>query len=341
MKNAPPVVRKWVWNRMNQIDTLNRIIYNRILQYNYDLENWSQQQMGKLLPIIKASHGDIISYLHTIDHSAWSVEDSVSLLDNFYLSVVNKSLLKEYIIQLISTANENALLMYNDILSFGGQIKLKETVSTDIQTTNFGDRSLQEWVDSIYDYNIRDQVKKEIFLNILDGNSFTNLLNRIEEGLLQAESHAIMIADTYIQVANTKVQDSLYKNNFNLIEGVQWSSALEISKNSTICIRCAALDGNFYKSDDIKPETVVHLNCNCFTVPILKHWKEFKININDYVKYSKNQPNNYEQYFNVQSDSYKKKIVGPKRFKLLKNGKIKFKDLVDRSTGRLLTLKEL
>ena len=60
-------------------------------------------------------------------------------------------------------------------------------------------------------------------------------------------------------------------------------------------------------------------------------------NIRDWGKHK----GNYSTWFDSRGEQFQRNVVGPKRYELIKAGKVKFKDLVDPQTGRLIPWKEL
>lgn len=347
---------------MTNDDLLSLIIYNRVLQYAIDLEDWSNGVLKQLLSSIKKSHSDILNYLDSvgIGLSNWSESQSLALLDNFNeLVVAPKSILNNYITEISTAVSENALMMHSDILSFGGRVKSfnKVTMSTSefksfIQNAIVGGKVLQEWVDSVYDYNINTEIGNDILTGIISGESYSDLVNGIEEGFKVAEKDAVAIGRTYIQGANIGIQEKIYEANQDIVNGVMWVSALENGgkkgkkSGGIVCVTCAWLHGQTWKLDEERPPCPLHHNCKCHLVAIMVPWKNLDIdNIDElettYSSLAKETGGSYKDFLFQQPEKIQKSVLGPARFNLLKEGKIKWEDLVSKSTGQLALLHEL
>jgi hypothetical protein len=359
-------------------EILELIIFNRNLQYLYDLESWSVGTLKQLLAVLQKAQREILDYLDAVGAGLtdWSEARSIALLDNFNdLTVAARTMLGESIVEIASIVGTNALSVHSDILSFGGRIENFNNVAMSpnqlksfIQETPLGGRVLQDWVDRVYEYSVQEQIKKELLSGVIQGESYSSLVERIGEGFGIAESDAIMVARTYVQGANVAAQEMVYEGNRDIVKGVQWVATLETSYKKTgrgTCLACAGLDGTRWGWGEKRPQCPLHPLCRCCLVPWTKTWKELGIKDMEEVEEAYRpytiRPNinigsgrkgktilqagriqgNYEDFFYQQSDRFQKNVVGPTRFELIQSGRIRFNELVDKSTGRLLTLKEL
>ena len=357
-------------------ELLQVILQARSVEYAYRLEIWADQPLKFLLTSLRQAQNEILTYLDNVGAglTEWNEARSLALLDQFQdLTLGVRSALGAGISEIVSLVGVNALLMHSDILSFGNRIELFNNVSMTaaqlksfIIDTKLGGKVMQEWVDSVYSFNIQEQIRQELFTGALKGESYPELVDRIRQGFGIAEKDAIDLARGYIQSANVGAQEIVVNENKDIIEGLKWVATLETSFKKSgrgTCLRCASLDGNIYRLDEEKPPMILHFRCRCCWVPVTIPWRKLGIDIDEIEEVYRpwaHRPEinvgtgrkgkiidhgflqgNYSDFYYSQSDRFQKNVVGPRRFELLSSGKIKFEDLVDKTTGRLRILKEL
>lgn len=127
------------------------------------------------------------------------------------------------------------------------------------------------------------------------------------------------------------------------------------------CLICASLDGNEYKIGE-GPAIPKHPRCRCCKIPVTVSYRELGIDIDELEEVARpwterpdipigeggrnitdwgTHKGEYSKWFESRGEKFQKNVVGPRRYELIKSGKVTFKDLVDPQTGRLKTLKEL
>ncbi|MBF0102219.1 MAG: hypothetical protein HQK77_15065 [Desulfobacterales bacterium] len=111
------------------------------------------------------------------------------------------------------------------------------------------------------------------------------------------------------------------------------------------------------------PECPIHPQCRCCLIAVMKPLSEYGLsidtlqeNIRPYtlredrpIMYGNNRKvldygeykGNYSEFYKDQSDQFQINVIGKKRKALIDSGKITFDQLVDKRTGRLLTIEEL
>lgn len=151
---------------------------------------------------------------------------------------------------------------------------------------------------------------------------------------------------------------AVYRANEDIIRGYCWCSILDTG----VCARCAALDGTAYRKDEKMPPIPLHPRCRCLLLPVMdakeldmkpgeldraaRPWlrRELK-NIDEggtrKILASGTSQEDFGEWWKTLPEKEQQYSVGPVRTKLLREGKISFSDLVDKSTGRLRTLEEL
>jgi hypothetical protein len=357
-------------------ELLQVILQARSVEYAYNLSVWADEPLKILLTSLRQAQNEILTYLDSVGAglTEWSEARSLALLDNFQdLTLGVRSALGQSITEIVSLVGANALLMHADILSFGNRVELFNNVSMTaaqlksfIIDTKLGGKVMQEWVDSVYSFNIQEQIRQELFTGALKGESYPELVDRIRQGFGIAEKDAINLARTYVQSANNNARDVVYEENKDIIEGVKWVATLETSFKKSgrgTCIRCASLDYQTWKMDEEHPPCPLHPNCRCILVAITIPWRKLGIDIDEissaYRPYTIRPEINigtgrkgkildhgfhqgsYETFLATQSDRFQKNVLGPRRFELYDAKLVSFKDMVNQKTGRLIPIKNL
>jgi len=168
-----------------------------------------------------------------------------------------------------------------------------------------------------------------------------------------------------VQSANVAAQTAVYEANRGVVKGYEWCAALEPGYQSGrgTCLRCAALDGQKWDMDEERPDCPLHPRCRCELLPVTKSWRELGLDIDEIEEVARPwtmRPDenidaggrraitehgfhngDYGSWYAKQDSEFQADLAGKKRAELLASGDVKFHDLVDRKTGRLLRLDEL
>lgn len=184
-------------------------------------------------------------------------------------------------------------------------------------------------------------------------------LNEVEaRGRDTSRRYAITLSRSYVQQASVNAQLASYWQNRDVIKGLRWTAILD----NRVCIKCAGLDGNEYLWEDEKPGLIAHPRCRCLWLPVVKSYRELGLDIDDLKEAERNwvlredgnvdtggkkiidagtTGENFGGWWKTLDEKQQVKSVGPVRTRLIREGKLKFEDLVDRKTGRVRTLEEL
>jgi SPP1 gp7 family putative phage head morphogenesis protein len=160
--------------------------------------------------------------------------------------------------------------------SFYGLYKdAKKIAQTEVQKSNFAkqitDDKFLEIVDmenynavGDWTYNWEKSTRVKLVQAIKDGESLSAVLNSIEEELKKMSEAQI---ERYARTKHTEVMNRGRRDYFDstgVITGYQFSAIMD-SVTSEIC---AALDGKFFKNDELAPTPPLHFNCRSALVPI-------------------------------------------------------------------------
>jgi SPP1 gp7 family putative phage head morphogenesis protein len=160
--------------------------------------------------------------------------------------------------------------------SFYGLYKdAKKIAQTEVQKSNFAkqitDDKFLEIVDNEnynavgdWTYSWEKATRVKLVQAIKDGESLSAVLNSIEEELKKMSEVQI---ERYARTKHTEVMNRGRRDYFDstgVVTGYQFSAIMD-SVTSEIC---AALDGKFFKNDEMAPTPPLHFNCRSALVPI-------------------------------------------------------------------------
>ncbi|MBN2312359.1 MAG: minor capsid protein [Sedimentisphaerales bacterium] len=220
-------------------------------------------------------------------------------------------------------------------------------------------------------------VNRQIQMGVIEGQGIDAIVRRIKgtkalkysDGILNKSRHELQaIVRTSIAHVAEATSQELYAANQDVIKGVEIIGTLD----SRTCIECMNQDGKVYQVDE-GPRPAFHFNCRCKTVPVLKSWKELGIKglgelppgtrsssaittaekkrIRKLPKEEREAIKRklegqipatlkYPEWIKRQKADVQNEALGVNRAKLLRSGKVTFKQFFDRK-GSLLTLDEL
>lgn len=296
------------------------------------------------------------------------------------LTVGIKAQLGEDVTEIAGVSLEKSVESHNSIMSVGGRATNVSMVSlAPEQIAAFveqpvGGMALNEWVDRTFDYPL-EQLKQDVGAGLFRGESYEKLEGRIIRTLGDAAVNTETLVRSWVQGANVEAQKRVADANADLIKGWRWDATLEngnFRNGHGTCLRCASLDADdtVYPKDG-GPQIPLHANCRCVRRWVTVSYKEMGLDIDElddavrpYTVRGKVDPitgeikrgktgvggqplleagridGGMDAFFDKLPDNAIKNMLGPGRYELWKNGKIKLSDLATKD-GRLLTINEL
>lgn len=207
--------------------------------------------------------------------------------------------------------------------------------------------------DSIADLEVGKYkaLREGIQLGIIQGETTAQIVQRIRgtkalnyrDGILDRSRTAVtrMVRTATNHVANA-ARETLYEENDDLIDGVQWVATLD----TRTCPTCGELDGKTFKIGK-GPRPPRHLNCRCCTTPVLKSWRSMGINVDEAPAGTRASMNGqvsatetYNSWLKGQSAATQDEALGATRGKLFRAGGLDVDRFTD-TRGNQLTLAEL
>jgi SPP1 gp7 family putative phage head morphogenesis protein len=283
--------------------------------------------------------------------------------------------LEEELTELAVVESRNVIKTLTGVLGAAIAIKvLSKAEARDLvrQTLIEGAQGRRWWAKQ--DNQMRFEFERRVREASMQGQALPDVLSSIRgtraagynDGVTaRMRRDATTLARTAFTSAVSMARMATYQKNADIIRGVQWLSVLD-NRTSDIC---KALDGQAWTLEGEKlPGTVhdflgpppAHFNCRSTLIPVLKSWDELNATSSREVRRRLKRAKlshpvrtsldgklsgdmTYEQWLSKKDSKNPKMvrgILGPSRYTLWKEDKLKFTDLIDQSWNPL-TVAEL
>lgn len=357
---------------MTPLELLKRILHKRLLAWRKSLETLDAASASRVLKILARGNKNIrkIVQTHLPDLLKTNPTQAEIILWTKELTDPIAGELVDSISDAWGYSALNSLKAYNDILSFDGKAQAIQRVPETLDELQklalgkpFANRSLQEMVDTIFTGGIGGALIATIDEGMQNGWGYKKIVEHFlnvsgQQGDIVSQRNAITLSRSYVQQASVNAQLASYWNNRDVIKGLEWTAILD----NRVCIKCAGLDGNEYLWEDEKPQMIAHPRCRCLWLPVVKSYREIGLDLDDLKEAERNwvlredgnvdvggkkiidagtTGENFGGWWKTLDEKQQVKSVGPVRTRLIREGKLKFSDLVDSNTGRVRTLEEL
>lgn len=193
----------------------------------------------------------------------------------------------------------------------------------------------QTWDSALRTGFLTGMTTPEIVKSVLgsvDGRS-----NYLSVGKMSSLRNSVMAnTRTQLQSMGNEIRSQMFQQNHDLFDGYQWLATLD----RRTCLVCSNLDGKLFTSQKDIPEMPMHMSCRCLIVP---HFKDDDFNMvgeraSEFGTVKGN--TDYETWFERQTETVKRDILGEGRYKLYKeNDQFTLGDFI--SGNRILSLSEL
>jgi len=160
-------------------------------------------------------------------------------------------------------------------------------------------------------------------------------------GVTKADRRAAAaITRTAVNHVSTVAREQVYKENADIIKGVQWVSTLD---NRTTLI-CASRDGKVWPGTE-GPRPPAHYNCRSTTAPVTKSWRELGIDMDEIPEGTRASMDGqvpakttYPEWLKRQSEETQREVLGG-RYEDWKAGRFNLDRFAD--DGQSMTLSQL
>ena len=255
---------------------LDLYFLTRNVQWRYRLDQYEDATIAEMLKTVRAAVSDVQKQLF-MGEKVPRADVLVQELEA--LSAGLRKRLGEDVADMATEALNYSAVEHQAILSINGAASINTVALSAEQFRAFmaspatGGVSLPAWVDAAWGSTVTEQVKRNLNIAALQGESYQKAVRGLLESSIAdfSEREAITIARTYVQTASVAAQMSLYEANDDLVTGWKWSAVLEggYSKSGRgTCLRCSALDGSIFPMGK-GPSIPLHPRCLTGETPVV------------------------------------------------------------------------
>ena len=353
--------------------SINTEILDSITGRALDLQRLTAGQLKDSARFLKALEGDIVAQLAKIDPTGIGAPTRQAARLEKLLAQVKDTIRNAYrgeSVRLIGELRELA-----DIETAFAASSVNKALGATVITTSVTRGQLAAIVDGVLIQGapVSDWLSRQagdtlqrftdtMRLGIAEGETNASLIRRIRGGTQNGEMvqgfmdvsrrNAESLVRSATQAVSQKSRQGLYEANQDLVKALQWVSTIDLRTT----LECATRDGLTYTVEGHEPidhslpwgggPGNLHWGCRSTSVPVLKSLRElgFDIDLPASTRASMDgqiaEDTTFEGWLSRQSKERQDASLGAGRADLWRDGKIKFRDLVD-GNGRELTLAEL
>lgn len=362
---------------MTPDDTLDRYMLARILWWRHDLEQLDAEAVAAVITALESAQRDIADRLASeaaglARLSGWRREQDEAL--NAWADEVlagARATVTGVVSEASIAAATASLAAYNAMMTLDGMASAVKSVGLSsaqirawFQDTPLGAGLLDDWVDAAFDNGVKQSILAALRQVAVEGKGTAEAVRRVlvaasDAGFTLTRREAVTLTRTFVQTANVRAQEAVYRANEGLFKGYRYVATLD----NKVCLICALADGAEYKLDEPRPRLPRHPRCRCLYLPIAKSWRDFGIDMDGLEAVARpwvlrapgplgaggrkienvgQTTENYSGWWALLSPADKARTaIGKARRGLLESGAMTWEQLWDKATGRPYTLREL
>lgn len=210
-----------------------------------------------------------------------------------------------------------------------------------VSSRPFEGQLLKDWFSGL-STAARTRYTSAIGIGLVRGEGIDDIVARITGASETARRNVESVIRTAVNHVSTQAREITYKENDDLIKGVQIVATLD-ERTTPVC---RSLDGKVYEPNE-GPRPPFHFQCRTTTVPVLRSWKELGLPFKEVPESTRasldgqvSEKLTYGKWLRGQPTSVQDTILGPTRAKLFRSNQVSIERFVD-DRGRQLTLEEL
>ncbi len=340
----------------------DQLLLAQQVQWQYKLESFTDGALTDIQKAINRGRTELVRALsrrkRVAPVSKGREEALLNELNDMTLGIQQR--LTKDIHKASAIAADAAVKVHGKIVSFDGHvdgfnfISLSAEQLKEMVTAPVGGRILNDWVMRSFESAIQQEMASEILTGYLKGEGTAKMSRRLRNAFDLVKRDAETLTRTWVADANNNAAKMVYDANSDIIEGEEWCATLEVNTKAGrgTCLRCAGLDGRVYPLDEEHIRPPLHPRCRCLMVPKTKTYRELGLDIDELREVARpytikhggkigrigDFDGTFDKWIFTQSEKYQLDVLGPNRLRLIKEGKIKFSDLVDEH-GHIVLLK--
>lgn len=207
--------------------------------------------------------------------------------------------------------------------------------------------TIKSWFQSL-DASMQVDLERAVKLGVSIGETTPQIAQRVQDKLLISKSQANTITRTAVATVSSQARDVTWESNDEIFKAWEWLAVLDGRTRKEHAQRDSGL-WEFVTHKGLNEigkkfafrRTPYGWNCRCILLPVLKDALSLGIeSTRASMDGQVSSKINFEEWFSKKDKAFQEEYLGKGRYKLYKDGKITFSDLVNQS-GRTLTIQEL
>lgn len=296
------------------------------------------------------------------------IDEAINSLGRVDISLINMN-------KIIKEINSNIGLDYASVEDNFNEVAITEAsfipkaingiVAVDIMNKTLPDSLVNKIVKNSYlsdgltikqgfeklDIRLQETFQNQIRLGVLNGDTTQTIIKNLKPYMTDFKDNRIeALVKTAVSTVVNNTRLETYKENEEIFKGYQHQSVIDFRTTTECGIR-----DNLTWTIDLKPighklpfkNPALHYRCRSIMLPLTKSYKELGLDIEEIPVGTRSSLNgaipantSFTDWFEKQSATNQEKYLGQGRYKLFKEGKITFSDLINQK-GKVLTIKEL
>lgn len=344
----------------------DKLLLYRNIEQQYKIEQYTNASLIQIQKALDVARKQLFLDIADLSGDFVSRANEFEVLEELNILTFGiQAQLQNDIVEASVVAGKYSFTEYDKTLSFDGALAdtigfnfsavSPDQIRSMVISTPVGGKLLESWVKDTFELRISDEIKTAIMADTFQGLSTDKVIDHMSEAFGLIKNDAETLVRTYIASINNQAAEAVYKANSDIVKYETWNATLEVGlSGKSTCLRCASLDSRRFKVDEPHIRPPLHHRCRCFMLPETLTYKELGLDIEELKTslrpYSERAEKrkildagqfegDFEKFLFSRDEKYQKDLLGPNRYRLIKDGKLKFGDLVDEN-GNIRLLKK-
>lgn len=327
---------------------LNDDIFDILVRHQVWVQRYGGGLYNKLEPVLSQVFDDLVSRLAKTESVATQtkLKKLLSSFESNLIKASDKVLSDAYkeLLVLAQLDSDFVVSRFNEVLKDDVEISFSpvspSVLTSVVKSRPINGRIMKGWTKGLNRSAI-EKMNRELTIGLVEGETISELTNRIKRVKSQTSVSLEMIARTATNHVSNQIKKEFYNKNNDLIGEVMWRSTLD-SRTSPIC---RARDNKTYNLDSKYPVPPAHPNCRSVIVPVIKSWQSLglsgldkgtRASINGQVPSDLS----YGEWLKKQPKSFIQEVLGKERANIFLDKGLAMDKFVD-FKGKLLPLDQL
>lgn len=229
---------------------------------------------------------------------------------------------------------------------------IRNIVATSLISDGKRAETIDTWLKGI-DAKMLNDIEGVIKNGVIQGQVNAEIASSLVGVLDTSKQHAETVTRTATSMVSNEARQKVWDDNEDVIKGYEFTATID----GRTSFGCSTRDGALYdisnnplndKAKQFPYQPIPrHFNCRSVYVPVLKSWEDLGLPFDEISAGTRSSldgqisaETTFDKWFEGKDKAFQEEYLGVGRYKLYKEGKITFKDLVNQK-GEMLSVAEL